>query len=59
VPKYETEIFDLSRLRGEQNRQQIPSEDFVALMYASFLFSCVRIEPKTLTTDRGLKYEIN
>ncbi len=61
VPKYETEIFELIRLRGEQNknRQQIPTEDFVALMYASFLFSCVRIEPKTQTTTNGLKYEIN
>jgi hypothetical protein len=61
VPKYETEIFELIRLRGEQNknRQQIPTEDFVALMYASFLFSCVRIEPKTKTTNIELKYEIN
>ncbi len=61
IPQYETEIFELIRLRGEKNknRQQIATEDFVALMYASFLFSCVRIEPKTQITDRGLKYEIN
>jgi hypothetical protein len=61
VPQYETEIFELIRLRGEKkkNPQQISTEDFIALMYTSFLFSCVRIEPKMQTTDRGLKYEIN
>ncbi|MDM8559767.1 hypothetical protein [Candidatus Parabeggiatoa sp. HSG14] len=61
VPQYETEIFELIRLRGEKkkNPQQISTEDFVALMYVSFLFSCVRIEPEIQTADEGLKYEIN
>jgi len=42
------EIFELIRLKGERNwNRNLSTEDFVAQMYASFLFCCVELKART------------
>lgn len=62
------EIFELIRLKGQKNwNNNIEHEDFVAQMYASFLFGCVELKSRTqakpftekATTSKGLGYWVN
>ena len=55
------EIFELIRLKGERNwNRNLSTEDFVAQMYASFLFCCVELKARTKVkpfTDNMIKRE--
>jgi len=62
------EIFELIRLKGQKNwNRNIDNEDFVAQMYASFLFCCVELKSRTqarpftekAATSKGHGYWVN
>ncbi len=62
------EIFELIRLKGEKKwNKHIENEDFVAQMYASFLFCCVELKSRTqarpftekAATSKGPGYWVN
>jgi hypothetical protein len=62
------EIFELIRLKGEKNwNRNLSTEDFVAHLYASFLFCCVELKTRSkartfsdrATQHQGLGYWVN